>query len=87
MFFQLWVCLIVSMVSTVLSVVALIIYSVDMHKNPDVPCIKTEHDTCPEIHYATVGISFFHVTMLSCLKCVLWVTLECPMEMLTDLKS
>ncbi|XP_033479740.1 transmembrane protein 176 [Epinephelus lanceolatus] len=49
----LWVCLIVSMVSTVLSVVALIIYSVDIHKNPDVPCIKTERDSCPEIHYAT----------------------------------
>ncbi|KAL7403539.1 hypothetical protein ABVT39_002015 [Epinephelus coioides] len=49
----LWVCLIVSMVSTVLSVVALIIYSVDIHKNPDVPCVKTEHDTCSDIYYST----------------------------------
>lgn len=49
----LWVCLIVSVVSTVLSVVALIIYSVDMDRNPDVPCIRTGHEGCPDKHYAT----------------------------------
>uniref|UniRef100_UPI0037E6FAF5 transmembrane protein 176 isoform X2 n=1 Tax=Semicossyphus pulcher TaxID=241346 RepID=UPI0037E6FAF5 len=47
------VCLLVSVVSTVLSVVAVIIYSVDMDKNPDVPCIKKLHMDCSEKYYAT----------------------------------
>ncbi|XP_041822766.1 transmembrane protein 176 [Chelmon rostratus] len=47
------VCLIVSGVSTVLSVVAVIIYSVDIDKNPEVPCIKTLHGGCNENHYTT----------------------------------
>ncbi|XP_030277146.1 transmembrane protein 176 [Sparus aurata] len=49
----LWVCLIVSVVSTGLSVIAVIIYSVDMDKNPEVPCIKTMYDQCNEDHYAS----------------------------------
>lgn len=49
----LWVCLMVSVVSIVLSVVALIVYSVDIDKNPEVPCIKTMHGDCNEKHYAT----------------------------------
>lgn len=57
-FFQLWVCLIVSVVSTGLSVIAVIIYSVDMDKNPEAPCIKMVYDQCNEDHYASVGISF-----------------------------
>ncbi|KAM7393489.1 hypothetical protein PAMP_020355 [Pampus punctatissimus] len=46
------VCLIVSMVSTLLSVVAVIIYSVDIDKNPEVPCEK-KHGSCDDKHYAT----------------------------------
>lgn len=59
-------CLIVSVVSTGLSVIAVIIYSVDMDKNPEVPCIKTMYDQCNEDHYASVGIScisYHHATM------------------------
>ncbi|XP_063739648.1 transmembrane protein 176 isoform X2 [Eleginops maclovinus] len=48
------VCLVVTMVSTVLSVVALIIYSVDMGKNPAVPCVKDPDDNC-EQHLAAVA--------------------------------
>lgn len=47
----------VSVVSTVLSVVAVIIYSVDMDKNPEVLCLETLHDNCNVKHYATVGIT------------------------------
>lgn len=47
----------VSVVSTVLSVVAVIIYSVDMDKNPEAPCVKNLHGSCNEKHYATVCIS------------------------------
>ncbi|XP_070684404.1 transmembrane protein 176 [Pempheris klunzingeri] len=47
------VCLIVTVVSTVLSVVAVIIYSVDIDKNPELPCVKTLHDNCSEKYYAT----------------------------------
>ncbi|KAF0037963.1 hypothetical protein F2P81_010837 [Scophthalmus maximus] len=49
---QLHLCLMVSVVSTVLSVVAVIIYSIDMDKNPEVPCVKTVQDSCSEKHYA-----------------------------------
>ncbi|KAF3851751.1 hypothetical protein F7725_005106 [Dissostichus mawsoni] len=47
------VCLVVTMVSTLLSVVALIIYSVDMGKNPAVPCVKNPDGVCSELHHAT----------------------------------
>ncbi|KAJ4926926.1 hypothetical protein JOQ06_014668 [Pogonophryne albipinna] len=47
------VCLVVTMVSTLLSVVALIIYSVDMGKNPAVPCVKNPDGVCSEQHHAT----------------------------------
>ncbi|XP_008292497.1 transmembrane protein 176 [Stegastes partitus] len=47
------VCLMVTVVSVVLSVVAVIIYSVDMEKHPEVPCVKTIHDSCNDRHYAT----------------------------------
>ncbi|XP_022612925.1 membrane-spanning 4-domains subfamily A member 12-like isoform X1 [Seriola dumerili] len=46
------VCLMVSVVSTVLSMVAVIIYSVDMDKHPEVPCVKTPHGSCSAKHYA-----------------------------------
>ncbi|XP_044042066.1 transmembrane protein 176 isoform X3 [Siniperca chuatsi] len=53
----LWACLMVSVVSTVLSVVAVIIYSVDMDKNSEVPCVETLHGDCSEIHYTTQMLS------------------------------
>ncbi|KAK5866690.1 hypothetical protein PBY51_020859 [Eleginops maclovinus] len=49
------VCLVVTMVSTVLSVVALIIYSVDMGKNPAVPCVKDPDDNCEQHLAARLG--------------------------------
>ncbi|XP_054460418.1 transmembrane protein 176 [Anoplopoma fimbria] len=48
------VCLIASGVSTVLSVVAVIIYSVDMSRNPGSPCVVTSYGPCDEEHYATM---------------------------------
>lgn len=56
--FQLQVCLLVSGVSTVLSVVAVIIYSVDMDRNPEAACGKVVHGSCSEMYYAMVGASF-----------------------------
>ncbi|XP_030580425.1 transmembrane protein 176 isoform X1 [Archocentrus centrarchus] len=47
------VCLMVSMASVVLSVVAVIIYSVDMDRNPEEPCLQTSHDICGDKHYAS----------------------------------
>lgn len=46
-------CLVVSVVSTVLSVVAVIIYSVDIDKNTEAPCLMTAHGNCNEKHFAT----------------------------------
>ncbi|XP_028261932.1 transmembrane protein 176 [Parambassis ranga] len=47
------VCMMVSMVTVVLSVVALIIYSVDMSNHPEEPCLKTTHYSCNDKHYAS----------------------------------
>lgn len=47
------VCLIVSLLATVLSLVAVSIYSVDIDRNPEVPCIKTQNGNCNEKHYVT----------------------------------
>lgn len=46
-------CLMVTVVSVVLSVVAVIIYSVDMEKHPQVPCVKTIHDSCNDEYYVS----------------------------------
>lgn len=46
------VCLAVSVVSVGLAVLALIIYSVDLGKNAESPCVKTEHDSCDPMHHA-----------------------------------
>ncbi|XP_051801440.1 transmembrane protein 176 [Acanthochromis polyacanthus] len=46
-------CLMVTVVSVVLSVVAVIIYSVDMQKHPEVPCDKTGEGSCSDEHYVT----------------------------------
>lgn len=59
-FLQLQMCLLLGVVSTVLSVVAVIIYSVDMGKNPEESCMN-EDNRCDDIPYATVSASFhFH---------------------------
>lgn len=50
------VCLIVSFVSTLLSLVSLIIYSVDIHNNPEAPCNRMSqslHGSCTDEYYAT----------------------------------
>ncbi|XP_026159692.1 transmembrane protein 176 isoform X2 [Mastacembelus armatus] len=49
----LWGCLMANMWSIVLSVVAVIIYSVDIDKIPDTPCIVMEHGPCNEKYYVT----------------------------------
>ncbi|XP_061580338.1 transmembrane protein 176 isoform X2 [Cololabis saira] len=49
------VCLVVSMASAALSVVAVIIYSVDIHKHPETSCIKSERGSCDEKHYALMS--------------------------------
>ncbi|KAM8842812.1 transmembrane protein 176 isoform 2-T2 [Synchiropus picturatus] len=47
------VCLLVSVAATVLSVVAVIIYSVDMSRNPEVPCVRSTRRYCNDHHYAS----------------------------------
>ncbi|KAK2815527.1 hypothetical protein Q5P01_025994 [Channa striata] len=47
------VCLLVSMVSTLMSAVAVSMYSVDIDRYPVEPCNKNDHDNCTEKHYAT----------------------------------
>ncbi|XP_056136075.1 transmembrane protein 176 [Lampris incognitus] len=46
-------CMTVSALSALLSVVALIIYSVDLEKNPEVPCVTSQYHRCDEKHYAS----------------------------------
>lgn len=42
-----------SVASTVLSLMAIIIYAVDLERNPTTPCIKQMYDSCDDLHYAT----------------------------------
>uniref|UniRef100_A0A8C5D1R2 Membrane-spanning 4-domains subfamily A member 12-like n=2 Tax=Gouania willdenowi TaxID=441366 RepID=A0A8C5D1R2_GOUWI len=46
-------CLLVTSVSLLLSLLSIIIYSVDMGLNPEVPCVRTNNDSCDEEHYST----------------------------------
>lgn len=62
-FFQLQVCLVLSAVSIVMAVTAVIIYSVDISQNPAVPCdegtstsTEIERD-CDEKYFAMVSVS------------------------------
>jgi len=60
-----------SSASMLLAVVAVIIYSVDMNRNPESPCVETSYVGCGEEHYATVGtrfISCHHVVMPTTLR-------------------
>lgn len=50
---NLYACLAASVVSTVLSIMAIIIYSVDLERNPVTPCIKQMYDSCDDLHYTT----------------------------------
>ncbi|XP_061736879.1 transmembrane protein 176 [Nerophis ophidion] len=43
----------VNVVSVVLSIVAVIIYSVDLDKNPEFPCVRSKQHVCSERFYAT----------------------------------
>lgn len=46
-------CLMASLVSTVLSVVAVIIYSVDLDGHPELSCVKSQPGSCTSKHYTT----------------------------------
>ncbi|XP_056265410.1 transmembrane protein 176 [Pseudoliparis swirei] len=46
--------LMASSASMLLAVVAVIIYSVDMNRNPESPCVETSYVGCGEEHYATM---------------------------------
>lgn len=50
---NLYACLVASVVSTVLSVMAVIIYSVDLERNKETPCIKQTYDNCDDLHYTS----------------------------------
>lgn len=52
---QLGTCLMASVVAAVLSLVAVLLYSVDLFRNPEVPCVKLLYDTCDDHYYATVS--------------------------------
>lgn len=47
-----------SVVSAVLSVVAVVLYSVDLIRNPEVPCVKLPYDSCDDQYYAIVSTPF-----------------------------
>lgn len=51
--------MLVSVVSTVVALVAVSIYAVDMERNPEVDCAnKDQTSRCNEKYYAMVGASF-----------------------------
>lgn len=60
-FLQLGTCLMTSVVSAVLSVVAVVLYSVDLIRNPEVPCVKLPYDSCDDQYYAIVSTHFITV--------------------------
>lgn len=55
---QLQVCLLVSVVSIVVSLVGVSIYAVDMDRNPEDSCDTNEGSHCSQKYYAMVGASF-----------------------------
>lgn len=57
-FLQLGTCLMTSVVSAVLSVVAVVLYSVDLIRNPEVACVKLPYDSCDDQYYAIVSTLF-----------------------------
>ncbi|XP_020788659.1 transmembrane protein 176 [Boleophthalmus pectinirostris] len=50
---NLYACIATSVVSTALSIMAIIIYSVDIERNPETPCLKEKYDGCDDLHYVT----------------------------------
>ncbi|XP_034043503.1 transmembrane protein 176 [Thalassophryne amazonica] len=72
------VCLLISVVSVILSVVAMIIYIIDISKNPVVPCGKVYPNSCSQQHYTTrmsIGLKSYLFlftlthTVISCVLC------------------
>lgn len=55
-FCQLGICLISSVASIGISLVAGAIYIVDLDRNPVEPCGKMVYNTCSDQHYVTVGV-------------------------------
>lgn len=60
-FLQLGACLMTSVVSAVLSLVAVAMYSVDLVRNPEVACVKDLYDHCDDQYYAIVSTHFITV--------------------------
>lgn len=56
-FCQLGICLISSVATIAISLVAGVIYIVDLDRNLVAPCGKTMYSTCTDQHYVTVGVS------------------------------
>lgn len=54
------ICLLASVASAVLSVVAVVLYSVDLFRNPEEECVKLPYDNCDH-HYATVSTTLITV--------------------------
>ncbi|KAJ0033541.1 hypothetical protein NQD34_000648 [Periophthalmus magnuspinnatus] len=50
---HLYACLVTSVITTVIAIMAIIVYSVDIERNPATPCIKQMYDNCDDKHYAT----------------------------------
>lgn len=74
------ICQLASMASVVLSLVAISIYSVDMDRNPQAPCMKTQYGSCSPKYYATkisrgvkASLLVFTLaqTVISCVSCFL----------------
>lgn len=64
---QLQVCLVVTMLSAVLSLVAVIIYSVDINGNADTPCSSSaSFDTCTAKQFAMVSDGSFIALLQVC---------------------
>lgn len=67
-FVQLQLCLTVSLLSIVTSLMAVSIYAVDVTRNPVIPCVMTHryngdtHDTssCEDQHFTMVGVTVEH---------------------------
>lgn len=50
---NLYASLAASGVSTALSITAIIIYAVDIERNPVAPCVKEMYESCGDLHYST----------------------------------
>lgn len=53
---HLYACLVASVVSTALSITAVIIYAVDLERHPETPCIKQKYDNCDDTTKLSKGV-------------------------------